>query len=87
LGLHRLNRVARSLHIGVASDTAEDVVAQLRNAQIRPGLEAMAHALVDEATVLGDRSLPTDLARVVREQSHYILPSVLGPLLEGFLRC
>jgi pimeloyl-ACP methyl ester carboxylesterase len=42
-----------------------EVVAQLRGAPFRPALEAMAHTLVYEATILGDRSLPTDLARSV----------------------
>ena len=41
------------------------VVAQLRNAPFRPALEAMAHTLVYEATILGDRSLPTRLASQV----------------------
>jgi pimeloyl-ACP methyl ester carboxylesterase len=40
----------------------EDIVAQLRHAPFRPALEAMAHTLVYEATILGDRSLPIDLA-------------------------
>ena len=40
----------------------EDVVAQLRHAPFRPALEAMAHTLVYEATILGDRALPTELA-------------------------
>lgn len=40
----------------------EEVVAQLRHAPFRPALEAIAHTLVYEATILGDRSLPTELA-------------------------
>jgi len=35
---------------------------RLRHAPFRPALEAMAHTLVYDATVLGDRSLPTELA-------------------------
>lgn len=40
-----------------------DIVAQLRHAPFRPALEAMAHTLVYEASILGDRSLPTEMAR------------------------
>ena len=36
----------------------EPVVAQLRNAPFRPGLEAIAHTLAYDAAVIGDRSLP-----------------------------
>ena len=39
----------------------EDVVAQMRHAPFRPGLEAIAHTLVYEATIMGDFTLPTDL--------------------------
>ena len=39
----------------------EDVVAQMRHAPFRPGLEAIAHTLVYDATIVGDRSLPTGL--------------------------
>jgi pimeloyl-ACP methyl ester carboxylesterase len=38
-----------------------DVVAQLRNAPFRPGMEAIAHTLVYDATIVGDLSLPTEL--------------------------
>src|SRR5262245_48368903 len=38
----------------------EPVVAQLRTAPFRPALEAMAHTLVYEATILGDGRLPLD---------------------------
>jgi alpha-beta hydrolase superfamily lysophospholipase len=97
----------------------EEVVAHLRQAPFRPALEAMAHTLVYEATILGDRSLPTELAasiktptlviaggaslfmraaaealadalphgraRILEGQTHDIVPSVLGPVLEEFL--
>jgi pimeloyl-ACP methyl ester carboxylesterase len=39
----------------------EDVVARMRHAPFRPGLEAIAHTLVYDATVMGDFTLPTDL--------------------------
>jgi pimeloyl-ACP methyl ester carboxylesterase len=97
----------------------EEVVAQLRQAPFRPALEAMAHTLVYEATILDDMSLPTELAasiatptlliaggaslfmraaaealadalphgqaRILEGQTHDMVPSVLGPVLEEFL--
>ncbi|MDP9294649.1 MAG: alpha/beta hydrolase [Actinomycetota bacterium] len=39
----------------------EDVVAQLRHAPFRPGLEAIAHTLIYDAAIVGDLSLPTEL--------------------------
>ena len=41
----------------------EDVVIQMRHAPFRPALEAMAHTLVYEMIILGDGSLPTELAQ------------------------
>jgi alpha-beta hydrolase superfamily lysophospholipase len=43
----------------------EQVVAQLRHAPFRPALEAIAHTLVYESMILGDRSLPTVMAACV----------------------
>lgn len=42
----------------------EPVIAQMRTAPFRPALEAMAHTLVYEATILGDGRLPADLRAV-----------------------
>ena len=42
-----------------------DVVAQLRHAPFWPALEAMAHTLVYETKILGNGSLPTELAASV----------------------
>lgn len=39
----------------------EDVVARLRNAPFRPALEAIAHTLVYDATIIDDRTLPAEL--------------------------
>jgi pimeloyl-ACP methyl ester carboxylesterase len=41
------------------------LVAELRTAPFRPALEAMAHTLVYEATVLGDGLVPADRVRAV----------------------
>jgi pimeloyl-ACP methyl ester carboxylesterase len=38
-----------------------EVVAQLRNAPFRPSMEAIAHTLVYDATIVGDLTLPTEL--------------------------
>jgi len=38
-----------------------EVVTQLRDAPFRPGMEAIAHTLVYDATIVGDLTLPTDL--------------------------
>ncbi len=42
----------------------DEVVAQLRNAPFRPALEAIAHTLVYDATLLDDRTLAGRLAAV-----------------------
>jgi pimeloyl-ACP methyl ester carboxylesterase len=44
----------------------DEVVAQMRQAPFWPALEAIAHTLVYEATILGDRSLPTELAGALK---------------------
>jgi pimeloyl-ACP methyl ester carboxylesterase len=38
-----------------------EVVAQLRHAPFRPSLEALAHTLAYDATIIGDLSLPAGL--------------------------
>jgi pimeloyl-ACP methyl ester carboxylesterase len=40
----------------------EEVVVQMRRAPFRPALEVIAHTLVYDAAILGNRSLPTQLA-------------------------
>jgi len=44
----------------------EEVIVQLRQAPFRPGMEALAHTLVYDATLIGDKRLPTALASRVR---------------------
>jgi pimeloyl-ACP methyl ester carboxylesterase len=43
----------------------QEVVAQMRHAPFRPGLEAIAHTLAYDAAVIGDRSLPAGLLAAV----------------------
>jgi pimeloyl-ACP methyl ester carboxylesterase len=42
-----------------------DVVAQLRHAPFRPGLEAIAHTLAYDAAIIGDLSLPAGLLATI----------------------
>jgi pimeloyl-ACP methyl ester carboxylesterase len=42
-----------------------EVVAQLRHAPFRPGLEAIAHTLVYDAAIIGDLSLPADMLAAI----------------------
>jgi pimeloyl-ACP methyl ester carboxylesterase len=39
----------------------EEVVAQMRHAPFRPGLEAVAHTLAYDAAMMGDFTLPAEL--------------------------
>src|SRR5258708_24489921 len=43
----------------------EDVVAQMRYAPFRPALEAIAHTLVYDATLVGDMTLPMARLRTI----------------------
>jgi pimeloyl-ACP methyl ester carboxylesterase len=52
---------AVELYQRVVIGIPEDVVVQMRQAPFRPGLEAIAHTLVYEATLVGDLSMPADL--------------------------
>jgi len=60
---HRGDAVALFQREGVGLPA--EVVAQLRQAPFWPALEAMAHTLVYETQILGDGSLPTELAASV----------------------
>jgi pimeloyl-ACP methyl ester carboxylesterase len=76
----------------------EEVVTQLRHAPFRPGLEAIAHTLAYDATIIGDLSLPTDTIASVRtptlvmngeESSPFMraaASAVAGALPQGQLR-
>jgi pimeloyl-ACP methyl ester carboxylesterase len=99
----------------------EPIVSQLRHAPFRPALEALAHTLVYDATILADvtltadrlarvsaptlamaggagppvmrdiadalaRGLPAGRAAILEGATHDIVPAVVGPVLEAFLR-
>jgi pimeloyl-ACP methyl ester carboxylesterase len=61
----------------------EQVVAQLRHAPFRPALEAIAHTLVYDATLIGDLSLPTAQLRSIKVPTLVIYgsesPALMGP--------
>src|SRR5438445_9691955 len=61
----------------------EPVVAQLRHAPIRPALEAIAHTLVYDATLVGDLRVPKDRLRSINAPTLAIYgsesPALMGP--------
>src|SRR5262249_2966225 len=52
---------AVELYQAKAVGIPQEMVAQMRHAPFRPGLEAIAHTLAYDAAVIGDRSLPGGL--------------------------
>ena len=56
---------AVELYQTTAVGIPQDVVAQLRHAPFRPGLEAIAHTLAYDAAIIGDLSLPAGLLATV----------------------
>jgi pimeloyl-ACP methyl ester carboxylesterase len=56
---------AVELYQTTAVGIPEEVVAQLRHAPFRPGLEAIAHTLAYDAAIVGDLSLPATLLATV----------------------
>lgn len=61
----------------------EDIVAQLRQAPFRPGLEAIAHTLAYDATIIGDLSLPTGLLASVTTPALVITGEQSPPFLRA----
>ena len=64
----------------------EDVVVQMRHAPFRPGLEAIAHTLVYEATIIGDLTLPTDLIAAITAPALVIDGEKSPPTMDGAAR-
>jgi pimeloyl-ACP methyl ester carboxylesterase len=64
----------------------EDVVAQLRDAPFRPGLEAIAHTLAYDAAIIGDLSLPAELAARVSIPALVICGENSPPFLRNAAR-
>jgi pimeloyl-ACP methyl ester carboxylesterase len=61
----------------------EDVVAQMRHAPFRPGLEAIAHTLAYEAAIIGDRSLPAGLLATVTIPALVVTGEQSPPFLQA----
>src|SRR6266851_3799879 len=61
----------------------DEVIVQMRQAPFRPALEAIAHTLVYEATILGDRSVPTELARTVTVPTLVIAGGAGHPIMRS----
>jgi pimeloyl-ACP methyl ester carboxylesterase len=59
----------------------EGVVAQLRHAPFRPALEAVAHTLVYDATIVVDRWQPNDLEASITVPTLAIAAGAASPLL------
>jgi pimeloyl-ACP methyl ester carboxylesterase len=59
----------------------EPIVGQLRHAPFRPALEAMAHTLVYEATILGDGHLALDQLRAIRAPTLAIAAGAAQPFM------
>src|SRR6266511_1968097 len=64
----------------------EDVVAQLRHAPFRPALEAIAHTLLYDATIIGDLTLSTDLVAKVATPTLVIDGENSMPMLRNAAR-
>jgi pimeloyl-ACP methyl ester carboxylesterase len=64
----------------------EPVVAQLRQAPFRPGLEAIAHTLVYDATIIGDLSLPAELIASIDAPALVIAGEKSPPLMRDAAR-
>ena len=60
----------------------EPVVVQLRHAPFRPALEAIAHTLVYDATLIGDLSLPTAQLRSIKAPT-LVVYGTQSPALMG----
>lgn len=63
-----------------------EVVAQLRHAPFWPGLEAIAHTLVYDATIIGDRSIPTELIASLMTPTLVICGEQSPPILRDGAR-
>jgi len=64
----------------------EDVVAQMRHAPFRPGLEAIAHTLAYDAAICGDLSLPAGLLASVATPTLVICGEQSVPMLRAAAR-
>ena len=61
----------------------QEVVAQMRHAPFRPGLEAIAHTLAYDAAIIGDRSMPAGLLSAVTVPTVVITGEQSPPFLRN----
>ena len=61
----------------------QEVVAQMRHAPFRPGLEAIAHTLAYDAAIIGDRSMPAELLSAVTVPTVVITGEQSPPFLRN----
>jgi pimeloyl-ACP methyl ester carboxylesterase len=74
---------AVELYQRVVIGIPDEVVAQLRHAPFRRGLEAIAHTLVYEAKVVGDLSLPVDLIASIATPTLVMDGESSPPIMHG----
>jgi pimeloyl-ACP methyl ester carboxylesterase len=74
---------AVELYQTTAVGIPQDVVAQLRHAPFRPGLEAIAHTLAYDAAIIGDLSLPAGLLAIVATPALVITGENSPPFLRN----
>jgi pimeloyl-ACP methyl ester carboxylesterase len=81
---------AVELYQRVVIGIPEPVVVQMREAPFRPELEAIAHTLVYEATLVGDLSLPTEEIATVATPTLVVFgedgPAIMAPAADALLR-
>lgn len=90
----RLSELAAAGHRGEAVEVYQadvigmpaEVVARLRQAPFRPGLEAIAHTLAYDAEIIGDLALPADLLAAVRAPALVIAGERSQPLMRNAAR-
>jgi pimeloyl-ACP methyl ester carboxylesterase len=61
----------------------QEMVAQMRHAPFRPGLEAIAHTLAYDAAIVGDRSMPAGLLAAVAVPALVITGEQSPPFLRN----
>jgi pimeloyl-ACP methyl ester carboxylesterase len=64
----------------------EDVVARLRHAPFRPALEAIAHTLAYDATIIGERTLPPELIASIETPTLVIEGEKSPPVMRNAAR-
>ena len=64
----------------------EEAVVQMRDAPFRPALEAIAHTLVYDATIVGDLTLPTEMIASITAPTLVIDGELSPPLLRNAAR-